>query len=90
MEAGYDARGRRGGSLFQEVGVKACANGGMGEIPLHGIFLFLRLSFNSVELDPLPLDVSKTRVLCTQCMDVGNDARISEMEESVVDDQAIV
>jgi hypothetical protein len=62
----------------------------MGEIPLHGVLLFLRLSFDGVELDPLPLDVSEACVLRTQCVDVGNDARISEMEECVVDDEAIV
>jgi hypothetical protein len=62
----------------------------MGEVSLHGVLLFLCLSLDSVELDPLSLHVSEARVLCPQRMNVGDDARISKMEERVVDDEAIV
>jgi hypothetical protein len=62
----------------------------VSEVPLHGIFLFLCLPLDSIELDSLPLNVGETCVLCAQCVDIGNDTCISKMEEGVVDDEAVV
>jgi hypothetical protein len=62
----------------------------MGEVSLHGVLLFLCLAFDGVELNPLPLYVSKARVLCAQSMDVGDDTSISEVEQGVVHHEAVV
>jgi hypothetical protein len=62
----------------------------MGEVPLHGVLLFLRLALDGIELDPLSLHVRQSRVLCTQCVNVGDDTCISEVKERVVDDKAVV
>jgi hypothetical protein len=63
---------------------------GMGEISLHKVLLFLHLMLNIVELDPLPLDVCETGVLCSQGVNVGDNSRISEVEECIVYDEVIV
>jgi hypothetical protein len=55
-------------------------DGGMSEVSLHNIFLLFCLPLDSIELDPLPLDVRKACVLCSQGVDVGNDPWITEME----------
>jgi hypothetical protein len=62
----------------------------MGEVPLHGVLLFLRLSLDSVELNPLSLHIGEACILCAQCVNVGNDTRISKMEEGIVNDEAVV
>jgi hypothetical protein len=62
----------------------------MGEVSLHGVFLFLRLSLDVVEFHPLSLHIGEARILCSQCVNVGNDARISQMEEGIVDNEVVV
>jgi hypothetical protein len=62
----------------------------MGEVSLHDVLLFLHLSLDVVEFDPLFLYISEARILRAQCMDVGNDTRISKVEEGIVDDEAVV
>jgi hypothetical protein len=90
VEVGDDARWGRGGSLLEEVRVEACTNGGVSEISLHDVFLLFRLALDGVELDPLPLDVSEARILCTEGVDVRNDTCVSKVEQRVVDYEAIV
>jgi hypothetical protein len=62
----------------------------MGKVSLHDVLLLLSLPLDVVELDPLSFYVGEARVLCAQCVNVGNDTCIPEMEEGIVDDEAIV
>jgi hypothetical protein len=90
MKTGDYAGWGRSRSLFQKVGVETGADGCMGEISLHEIFLLFGLPLDVVKFDPLPLHICQARILCAQCVDVSNDTRIPKMEECVVDDKAIV
>jgi hypothetical protein len=72
------------------VGVEACADGGMGKVSLHEIFLLLHLALNGVEFDPLPLDICEARILCSQGVNVGYDPCIAEVEQGIVYDEAII
>jgi hypothetical protein len=64
VKAGDDARWGRGRSLFQEVRVEVRVDRSMSKVPLHDVFLLLCLALNGVELNPLPLHVCETRILC--------------------------
>jgi hypothetical protein len=72
------------------MGVKAGADCGMGEVSLHGVFLFLRLALDGVKLDSLPLHVCETCVLSTQSVNVGNNTRIPKVEQRVVHYESVV
>jgi hypothetical protein len=65
-------------------------NGGVSEISLHDIFLLFHLVFNSVEFNLLPLDVREVRVLRSQSVNIGNDPWIAEVEQGIVDHEAVV
>jgi hypothetical protein len=60
--------------------MEVSANGGMGEVSFHDIFLFLCLALDGVEFDSLPLHICKARVLYTQGVNVSDDTCIAEVE----------
>jgi hypothetical protein len=62
------------------VGVEASADGGMGEVSLHDVFLLLHLTFDGIELSPLSLYVGETRVLGSQGVDVCDNTCIPKVE----------
>jgi hypothetical protein len=70
--------------------VKACVDGCVSEIPLHVDLLFLRLTFDVVEFDPLSLDVCEMSVLCSQGVDVSDDPSVAKVEQRVVYDKAVI
>jgi hypothetical protein len=72
------------------MGVEACADGSVSKVSLHDIFLLFCLSLDGVEFDSLPFYVRKACVLCLQGVDIGNDPWIAEVEQGVVDYEAIV
>jgi hypothetical protein len=62
------------------VGVEACADGGVSEVSLHDVLLLFRLALDSIELDPLPLNISEARILHAEGVDICNDPCVSKVE----------
>ena len=61
----------------------------MSEISLHFILLFFSFQFLSPQLDALLSDSGNAEVLVSKGMDVGDNSRISQVQECVVNYGAV-
>ena len=75
--------------MHDKVGDEPSANGCMSQILLYFKFSFFALQLLSRELCPLPLDLRNTKILGSEGVDISYYSWISQVEESVVNNESV-
>ena len=88
-DARDDAAGRAPWPGTNEVRDQSCPDCCMGEISLHFILLLFSLQLLSSQLDALLSDGGNAKVLVSEGVYIGNDSRISQMQEGIVNYSAV-
>ena len=69
------------------MGLKACANCYMGQVPLAIQHLLFGIALLTVQVKALPLDIFKLVVLGAKHVDVSYDSRVPKVVEGIIYDK---